>query len=152
MIGSNNMKILITGLLIISFFCVNINAFADNGIAIVKSSKGDVKAKRSDEILSLLPGVRLQVGDIIITGSNSRVGIIFNDGSVLSLDENSFFRINDFVFKPIEKKFKFNLYLENGAALFESGKIGKLAPQNFKFEIPEGTIGIRGTKFLVEVK
>jgi len=144
------MKVFVAGLLLITLFCINVQA--DSGIAIVKSTKGDVTLKRADETSMLWPGARLQVGDIIITESNSRVGIIFNDGSILSLEENSFFRVKDFVFKPIEKKFRFNLFLENGAALFESGKIGKLAPENFKFEIPEGTIGIRGTKFLVEVK
>jgi hypothetical protein len=34
----------------------------------------------------------------------------------------------------------------------ETGKIGKLAPQNFAFQIPQGTIGIRGTKFIVDVE
>ncbi len=144
------MKIFITGLLLLLLFSAN--ALANNGIAIVKNTKGDVTVKRSDETLTLQPGARLQVGDIIMTGSESRVGIIFNDGSILSLGENSFFRVQNFIFKPIEKKFKFNLFLKKGSALFESGKIGKLSPQDFKFEIPEGTIGIRGTKFLVEVK
>ena len=87
-----------------------------------------------------------------MTGSNSRVGVIFRDGSVLSLEGNSFLRIKEFIFQPIEDKFDFKLFLKKGTALFESGKIGTLSPKSFRFEIPQGTVGIRGTKFLVEVK
>ncbi|NPA25941.1 MAG: FecR domain-containing protein [Deltaproteobacteria bacterium] len=129
-------------------------AFAgdQNGIAIVKKTKGRVTVKRHDQVLPVQTHDNLQAGDILITGLQSQVGIIFADGSVLFLEENSFLRIKEFVFKPLEDNFKFKLYMKKGTALFESGKIGKLAPKSFEFEIPKGTIGIRGTKFLVEVK
>ena len=145
------MKRLTTLLLLVMIFCGSA-ALAANGVAIVKSVKGDVKVKRDGATTPLKPGSRLQNGDVIITGGAGRVGVIFNDGSVLALKENSFLRIKDFTFKPIEQQFNFDLFLKKGTALFESGKIGKLSPKDFKFEIPKGTIGIRGTKFLVEVK
>ncbi len=126
-------------------------ACAAEGIALVKNASGDVSVKRAGEIVPVKQGDRLQAGDLLITGSGGRVGVIFHDRSVLSLKENSFLQIKDFVFKPIEQGFKFNLFLKKGAALFESGKIGKLSPDDFTFEIPEGSIGIRGTKFLIEV-
>ena len=128
------------------------SAIAADDIAIVKQAQGDVTIKRVGELLAVRQSDKLQAGDILITGKNSRVGVIFHDGSVLSLEEKSFLRIKKFVFKPIENTFKFNLQLKKGAALFESGKIGILSPEDFTFEIPEGTIGIRGTKFLVEVR
>jgi hypothetical protein len=126
-------------------------AWADD-IAIIKSVHGSVTIKRSDQLLKVQQSDKLRVGDILITDKNSQVGIIFHDGSVLSLKERSFFRIKEFEFIPIENKFTFKLKLKKGTALFESGKIGTLSPENFSLEIPEGTIGIRGTKFLVEVR
>ena len=131
-------------------FCAS--AWAAEEIAIVKQVQGKVSIKRSGEIHTAAQGDKLQAGDILITDAASSVGAIFHDGSILTLEEKSFLRIDAFLFKPIENKFKFNLFLENGSALFESGKIGNLAPEDFSFEIPAGTIGIRGTKFLVEVK
>jgi hypothetical protein len=131
-------------------FCAS--AWAAEEIAIVKQVQGQVSVKRSGEIHAVAQSDKLQAGDILITGAASSVGAIFHDGSVLTLEEKSFLRIDAFLFKPIENKFKFNLYLEKGSALFETGKIGNLAPEDFSFEVPEGTIGIRGTKFLVEVK
>jgi len=123
-----------------------------NDIAIIKNMQGSVKIKRFDQILTAQQGDNLQAGDILITDKNSQVGVIFHDGSVLSLKESSFLRIKEFEFIPIENKFKFKLKLKKGTALFESGKIGTLSPENFSLEVPEGTIGIRGTKFLVEVR
>jgi hypothetical protein len=125
---------------------------AAEDIAIVKSVAGQVEVKRSWQVNKLKAGDNLESGDILMTGPQGRVGVIFNDGSTLALAENSYLRIDDFIFKPIESRFKFHIYMEQGTALFGSGKIGKLAPEKFKFEIPRGTIGIRGTKFLVEVR
>lgn len=127
-------------------------ALAADDIAIVKQVQGKVTIKRAGEIFAVKPSDRLQTGDILITGANAQVGVIFHDGSVLSLEEKSFLRVKEFIFQPIESKFNFHLYLKKGAALFESGKIGKLSPKNFTFEIPEGVVGIRGTKFLLEVR
>lgn len=137
-------------LLIVLLFCTS--AIANDEIAIVKQVHGKVTIKRAGEILTVQQRDKLQAGDILMTAGASSVGVIFHDGSVLSLEEKSFLRIKEFIFEPIESKFKFNLQMKKGAALFESGKIGVLAPEVFTFEIPEGTIGIRGTKFLVEVK
>jgi len=127
-------------------------AIAAEEIAIVKQVQGAVSMKRAGEILAVRQRDKLQAGDILMTGANAQVGVIFHDGSVLSLEEKSFLRIEEFIFQPIENKFNFKLYLKKGAALFESGKIGTLSPESFSFGIPAGTIGIRGTKFLVEVR
>lgn len=126
-------------------------AFA-NEVGFIKESVGDVKVKRSDDYVAMKAKDRLQVGDVLITGKSSHVGVIFDDGSTISLDEGSYLLIDDFVFKPIEEIYKFNLQLDKGSALFESGKIGKISPESFEFKIPEGVIGVRGTKFLVKVK
>jgi hypothetical protein len=138
-------------LTLLSILILSIPALAED-IAIIKTVQGTVKIKRSDEILIAKKSDNLQAGDILMTEKESHVGVIFHDGSVLSLRENSFLRITEFQFKPIENKFKFRLKLKKGAALFESGKIGTLSPDDFSFDVPEGTIGIRGTKFLVEVR
>lgn len=125
---------------------------AGDDVAIIKHVEGLVNINRSGEILIARPRDGLRSGDILITEESGLVGVIFHDGSVLSLEENSLLRITEFTFKPIEDIFHFELELEKGTTLFESGKIGTLAPEKFIFRVPEGTIGIRGTKFLVEVK
>ncbi len=120
-------------------------------VAYIKNLDGDVLIKRNEKEVILDIGSKLKIGDLILTKKESSIGIIFEDGTVLTIGENSIFKINNYIFKPLEKKFDFDIELTKGKSSFESGKIGKLAPQSVKFKIPEGIIGIRGTKFFVEV-
>lgn len=124
--------------------------FAD--VAIVKKISGETKVKRNKEVLSLKVGDSLQDGDIIMSQSNSSIGITFDDGSRLSLGEEAIFVIKKFKVNPDKEKYDVDLNLKKGKAVFSSGKIGTLSPESVKFRIPEGIIGIRGTKFAVEVK
>ena len=121
-------------------------------IAIVKKLSGNVEVKRKGKVIPLKKGSSLKKGDVILTKSESSVGIIFDDGSLVSLGEKAIFVINNYVVKPSKKKYDIDLELKKGKAMFNSGKISKLAPESVKFRIPEGAIGIRGTKFVVEVK
>lgn len=121
-------------------------------VAIVKKITGTVEVKRDKSTILLKKGSRLENGDIIMTKSNSSIGIIFDDGSRLSLGSKAIFIINQFIVLPAKEEYNVDLNLTKGKAVFSSGKIGKLAPKSVKFHIPEGIIAIRGTKFAVEVK
>ncbi|QKF65411.1 FecR domain-containing protein [Campylobacter corcagiensis] len=121
-------------------------------IAIVKMTKGSPVVQRDGKNLNLSVGDKLNNKDILITDKNSKVGVIFNDGSTLTLSEGSFLNIEEFTYEPIEEKYKFTLKLDRGETLFESGKMGEVSPENFEFKIPTGTIGIRGTKFIINLK
>jgi len=123
-----------------------------SSIAIVKKTTGKVLVKRNKMEISIQAGSGLMVGDIVMTKSKSSAGIIFDDGSRLSLGEKAIVVIREFKVKPSIKEYDVDLDLKKGKAVFSSGKIGKLAPEALKFRIPEGIIGIRGTRFAVEVK
>ncbi len=137
--------------IIILFLIYSTTTFAQS-VAIAKSIIGTVKVKRDNKIINIKKGNRLDNGDIVITKEKSSIGIIFDDGSRLSLGSKTLFVINKFIVKPSLNKFDVDIELKKGKALFSSGKIGKLAPQSVKFRVPEGIIGIRGTEFLVEVE
>ncbi len=134
--------------LLVSMF-VMVNA---GEIAVVKEVKGTVIAKTAHDVIKLKAGDSLDEKMIIITKSNSLAVIIFKDNSVLNLGENSILNLQRFVFEPEKKKFVFNLFLKKGSLIFESGKIGDLAPESFEMRTPQGIVAIRGTKFAVRVK
>lgn len=121
-------------------------------VAIVKNVAGEVFAKRADVMQNLLAGDKIKEGDVIVTKTKGVIGMIFDDGTVVSLGQNSIFSIDKYLFKPSENEFLFDVNMVKGLAAFESGKIGKLSPESVNFRVPEGVIGIRGTKFYVEVK
>lgn len=128
------------------------SSFLFGSVGIVKTTTGTVEVKRDAKAIELKVGSTLENGDIIMTKSKSSVGITFDDGTRLSLGEKAIFVIKIFKVKPEKKEFDVDVYLKKGKAIFSSGKIGKLSPESVKFRIPEGIIGIRGTKFAVEVK
>ena len=120
-------------------------------IAMVKLLKGKVSATMDSKVVNLEVGSLLDEKMIIQTSSGSSTTIVFNDNSILVLGENSILNLKKYTFKPEEKKYEFKLFLKIGAATFESGEIGVVAPESFTFEIPQGTVAIRGTKFAVKV-
>ncbi|CAA6812586.1 MAG: Unknown protein [uncultured Sulfurovum sp.] len=121
-------------------------------VGIIKNMTGKVELKRAKQVMVLAKGSRLENGDIVLTKSKSSIGIVFDDGTRISLGEKAIFLINKFKVDPSKKEYDVDLKLEKGKAVFSSGKVGVLAPESVKFRIPEGIIGIRGTKFAVEVK
>ena len=120
-------------------------------VARVKSIKGEVVVKRDKKIVTLKIGSKLYESDLIMSKKNSSIGIMFNDGSRISLGAKSIFSIKKFIVNPVKKEFDVDISLIKGKASFSSGDVGKLAPESVKFHIPEGIIGIRGTKFMVEI-
>jgi len=126
--------------------------FLFSDVALVKKMTGTVEVKRNKKMITIKIGSSLKNGDIIISKANSSVGIVFDDGSRLSLGEKAILVIKEFKVKPEKNEFNVDMTLKKGKAVFNSGTVGKLAPESVKFRIPEGVIGIRGTQFAVEVK
>lgn len=97
-------------------------------------------------------GMKLYPGDTIVTQEDAAVGIIFMDGSVISLGPETHFEIVDFIFRPAERDVSFVSKVSQGTATFASGAIGRISPESVKFITPTATLGLHGTKILIEVK
>lgn len=130
----------------------SLSAVASESVAFIKSVKGDATIKRENSVIPIHSGVALFSNDILQTGSDGAIGISFNDGTRIALGSKSILVIDDYLFAPSRKDFRFDLNLQKGTAVFESGKISKLAPEKVHFKVPQGIIGIRGTKFVVEAE
>lgn len=126
---------------------------AGDAAAILKTLKGDVKIERyGGTPPTEVEGEELYSGDILVTGKDGALSVIFNDGTVVSLGNRSILRIDDYLYKPEKRKYRFELFLKRGSATVESGKIAKSDPDSVIFRVPQGTIGVRGTRFFVEVR
>jgi len=121
-------------------------------IALAKNITGEVYSQKANKSLLVKEAQWLDEKSVISTKDNSSVTLIFKDTSTLVLGENSILVLEKFTFKPKKEKYRFELKLKKGKASFESGKIGKLAPEDFIFKTPESTVAIRGTKFIVDVQ
>lgn len=124
---------------------------ADDHAALVKSVTGSVRVVRQQATVDAAGGTTLQVSDRIVTGPGASAAIVFRDGTLLTLGSGADILVRDYVFIPKDNKFAFSVYLSKGSAIYESGKIGKLSPQSVTVETPKATVGVRGTRFLIEV-
>ena len=124
---------------------------AEPHAALVKSVTGSVSiTTQGGTTREAEGGTQLRVSDRVVTGPQSTAAIVFRDGTMLTLGGDADVLVRDYVFEPRAGRFAFSLYMQKGAAIYESGKIGKLAPDEVKVETPKATVGVRGTRFLIE--
>jgi len=145
------MKNLITIILIFMLGCCA-TAFAQDGkVAFFKNISGDVSIKRGETIVATEEGDPILKSDVLITTADSSAGIIFTDGTTMALGQNTECNIKDYIFEPEANAYTFDLYLKKGKAIYNSGRIGKLAPDKVSLETPNAIVGTRGTHFIIQV-
>ena len=106
---------------------------------------------RETKEVTVFLGMKLQEHDKIITDKKSKVQIVFNDDTIITIGKNSEFAIEEYLFEENkEPSLKFGLI--QGAIRTITGKIGKIAPEKFKVKTKTATIGIRGTNFTIVQK
>lgn len=123
---------------------------AENYVALVRSVSGTVKVAREGATLDVVSNTKLQIADHVIAAPRATAAIVFKDGTLLTLGGGADILVRDYVFEPKADNYAFSVYMAKGSAIYESGRIGKLAPQSVKIETPTATVGVRGTRFLIE--
>ena len=106
------------------------------------------RAKPAAEVIIPSAGYEIQSGDTLITGYDGRVQIRFSDGSLVSMQPRTEFRIDRYRYDTADQRSFFSLAA--GAIRTVSGMIGKRNPADYRLSTPAATIGIRGTQFVVE--
>ena len=124
----------------------------DSPIGKIKTCKGNVVVIRTDQEIAINTGDSLYQNDLIRTKTDSSVGIILEDNTILSLGSKSEIVIDEYVFAPEKGKLSMIIRILGGTASYLSGIIGHQSPESVKFQTPDATIGIRGTEFLVKVE
>lgn len=114
---------------------------------------GIVVAVRGEALILAADGAERQaglrsvvyVGDRVETAVGTYIQIDFLDGSKVSLAGSSDLTIDDYVFRQDTGEASSEVSIDNGAMSFMAGKIGKIAPQNYKINTAFAIVGIRGS-------
>ncbi len=125
---------------------------ASSFVGVVKAVKGEAFVIRDDHPSKAEPGMDIQVGDTLKTGTDGGMGVIFGDDTVISMGPDTEIVLKTYLFEPLEGKMSFLARMVKGTVSFLCGQIAKLAPDSVRIEIPAATIGPRGTHFLVKVE
>jgi len=112
----------------------------------VETSTGPVNATRADGTqVTLTQGDPVYAGDILETGTDGAVGIVFADESTFSLAESGRMTLDEMIYDPGAQEGTMSINLLQGAFTFVSGQIAKTDVDAMKIATPTATIGIRGT-------
>jgi len=130
------------------FLLLSVVTFANIGTIMV--AKGDAHVKRAQNILAVKNGMDVQKGDEIITAKQTRVQVMLNDDTVITIGPESSFSFLDYFFDG-SKKSTIQMQANRGFFRSVTGKIGKIAPEKFKVKTQLATIGIRGTDFSAQL-
>ncbi|SCA64331.1 hypothetical protein AB751O23_AH_00090 [Chlamydiales bacterium SCGC AB-751-O23] len=114
-------------------------------VGIVVSVKGKNFINREDGPVVAAPKTNILVGDELTTSNAGYLQVTFIDGSILKLVGKGSISVKDFLFNEEEGEAGGELTTEGATFVFVSGKMSKIAPQNFKVKTATATIGIRGS-------
>lgn len=115
----------------------------------IEFTAGEVRALGADGTSRpLARGAHVASGDTVDTG-NGRAQMRFSDGSLVSLQPQTQFRIDQYAYadKPTDDRSFFSLI--KGGLRTITGLLGKANRSNYRLTTSVATIGIRGTEFSV---
>lgn len=118
----------------------------------IKSSTGPVSIMRGGTAIAVAPGVKLEQGDVLVTGKLGRIGIAFIDDTRFAIGPNSRIAMSEFAYDRARQTGKFLTRVDRGSLGVVSGRIAKSNKDAMRVKTPTSMLGVRGTKFVVEVK
>jgi hypothetical protein len=116
-------------------------------IAQVLVSVGGNHVLRAGQQVNLQRAMPVEAGDELNTGAGARLVVKFNDGTVLTLGENTQLLLNDWQFKAKAQDNHAGFKLGAGVFRMITGAITQQQNPDLNIETPIGSIGVRGTDF-----
>ena len=134
-------------LIILVFLTIpNLSNANTDFIGVIGAAVGEIKNQK-DEILQ--NGSKIFFGDTIVSKKNANAQILLIDQTVLTLGEDTEMTIDEFIYDPNSNEGSFVSSVKSGTVKFITGKISKNNPEDLEVKYPAGTLGARGTEFIV---
>ena len=118
----------------------------------VKTVAGEARITRGAATSVITPGAKVQARDVIETGRDGRVGLIFIDNSRFALGPNGRIALSEFEFDDATHVGRSLVTINHGALAVVSGQIAKENKDAMRVRTPTSVLAARGTRFVVEVK
>ena len=140
----NKIKTIIISVFL-SLFLISITS-ANEFIGVIAAGVGNILNQKNEKLST---GSKIYFGDTIITKAKSNVQILLLDETALTLGEKSEVTIDEFIYDPQSKIGKIVSNIKIGTVKIITGEISKKNPDNLEVNIPTGSVGARGTEFVV---
>lgn len=117
----------------------------------IKRAVGTVSVERGATRLQPAPGLQLLAGDMLITGKDGQISLTFIDNTRFAVGPNSRVAVSKFDFDRTTQAGTFVTEVNRGSLAVVSGQIAHSARDAMKVRTPTSLLGVRGTRFIVEV-
>jgi hypothetical protein len=121
-------------------------------IAQVKKTSGQVTIVHEGGNVAAKVGDFLYEKDVIQTGAHGAVGITFTDNTVMSTGPNSEVSLEEYRFDSSNFNGAMLTDMRKGTLAMVSGDIARSTPGAMKVKTPTAILGVRGTRFAVQVE
>lgn len=118
----------------------------------IKIATGAALVERGKARLPATVGMIVQKGDTLVTGRDGRIGVTFNDDTRMATGANSRINLADYAFDDTTHRGQSLTRVDRGSLAIVSGKIAKANRDAMRVKTPTSLLGVRGTRFVVEVK
>ena len=120
-------------------------------IARVKAASGVASVKRGGALTPAKVGQTLNPGDWLETGKDGRIALTFVDNTRFAVGPNSQVEVSKFAYDKTRQQGDFVTRVDRGSLAVVSGRIAKSGKDAMKVQTPTSLLGVRGTRFIVEV-
>ncbi|GAB6390135.1 FecR family protein [Stutzerimonas marianensis] len=120
-------------------------------VGYIMKVQGEASVTSRGQTIEARVGQAIIPGATLRTGPGGAMGVTLSDNTVMSFGPNSEFILDDYAFEPAREELRLSARITQGTLNFISGVIAKLKPEAVELKTPTGTIGVRGTHFLVKV-
>ena len=138
-----NKKILI---LLVFLLLPNYGNANTDFIGVIGAAVGEITNQNNEKLSN---GSKIFFGDTVVSNNNSNAQILFLDQTILTLGEDTELTIDEFIYDPNSHDGSFVSNVKSGTVKFITGQISKKNPENLEVKFPSGTLGARGTEFVV---
>ena len=118
----------------------------------VKTVTGDAWVITKGQRIKAQPGIPVLLGSQLKTAKAASLGVTFRDNTLMSFGPDTELTVEEYLFAPAKGQYKLGAKMDQGSLNYLSGVIAKLKPEAVTVKTPTGTIGVRGTQFLVNVQ
>jgi hypothetical protein len=117
----------------------------------IKSSTGTAYVMRGATQMPAKVGLPLEPKDQLVTKKDGRMALTFIDNTRFALGPNSNVSVARFLFDRKNQRGEFETLVNRGSLAVVSGQIAKSKKDAMTVRTPTTLLGVRGTRFLVNV-
>ena len=135
--------LIISTFMLLSFISIT---SAKEFIGVIAAGVGEIINQKNEKLST---GSKIYFGDTIVVKAQSNAQILLLDETALTVGEKSELTIDEFIYDPQSKVGKIVSNIKIGTVRVITGEISKKNPDNLEVNVPTGSVGARGTEFVV---